>query len=136
MKGMLATIALVGLTSVVGLAQTAGQPNLKREPAKNTSSTDGPAMFQAYCSPCHGKGGKGDGPAAPALKTKPADLTQAAKRRGGTFSAKDFEEKINGFAAHGSSEMPVWGPIFRDLSGNDKLRVYNLKQFIDSIQEK
>ncbi len=136
MKQMFATLTLVCLASGFAFAQTAGQPTIKKEAAKNTLSTDGPGMFQSYCSACHGKGGKGDGPAAPALKTKPADLTTIAKRHGGTFSNKDFEDKINGIAAHGNTDMPVWGPIFRDLSGNDKLRVYNLKLYIDSIQEK
>jgi mono/diheme cytochrome c family protein len=136
MKRIFTVMTLIALTSVAVLAQTARQPTIKREAAKNTASSDGPAMFQSYCSPCHGKSGKGDGPAAAALKTKPADLTGAARRRGGTFSNKEFEDRINGLSAHGSSEMPVWGPIFRDLSGNDKLRVYNLKQYIDSIQEK
>lgn len=136
MKQMFAALTMVCLASGFALAQTAPQTTIKKEPAKNTLSTDGPGMFQSYCSPCHGKTGKGDGPAAPALKIKPADLTTVAKRHGGTFSVKDFEDRINGTAAHGSSDMPVWGPIFRDLSGNDKLRVYNLKEYIDSIQEK
>jgi len=136
MKRIFATLAILSVASWTVVAQTAGQPTIKKEAAKSVSSADGPGMFQSYCAPCHGKSGKGDGPASAALKTKPADLTTAAKRHGGTFSTKDFEDKINGIAAHGSSEMPVWGPIFRDLSGNDKLRVYNLKTYIDSIQEK
>jgi mono/diheme cytochrome c family protein len=111
-------------------------PTIKKGPAKNVSSSDGPQMFQSYCSACHGKTGKGDGPAAPALKTKPADLTMVAKNHGGTFSVKDFEDKMAGLSAHGNSEMPVWGPIFRDIAGNDKLRIYNLKTYIDSIQAK
>jgi mono/diheme cytochrome c family protein len=133
-----AIAAVLCLVPAIGLAQGAGKPTIKRESAKPTSSADGPQMFQSYCAACHGKTGKGDGPAAAALKTKPADLTTVAKRHGGTFSNKDFEDKVNGVAvaAHGSTEMPVWGPIFRDLAGNDKLRVYNLKQYIDSIQEK
>ena len=136
MKPMLATLMVVCLAAGIVAAQTTGQPTIKKEAVKNTSSADGPAMFQSYCASCHGKTGRGDGPAAAALKTKPADLTTAAKRRGGTFSNKDFEDKINGISAHGNSEMPVWGPIFRELSGNDKLRVYNLKTYIDSLQEK
>jgi mono/diheme cytochrome c family protein len=112
------------------------KPTLKRDGAKMTSSASGTEMFLSYCSPCHGKLGRGDGPAAPALKTKPADLTMLRKNHGGTFSDKDFEDKINGMTmtpAHGTTEMPVWGPIFRQL-GNDQLRVYNLKKYIDSIQ--
>lgn len=131
-----AIVTLMCLLPVAGFAQGAGKPTIKREAAKQTDSSNGPQMFQAYCASCHGKTGKGDGPAAVALKAKPADLTTIAKRHGGTVSVKDFEDRINGIASHGDSEMPVWGPIFRDLSGNEKLRIYNLKTYIDSIQEK
>jgi mono/diheme cytochrome c family protein len=138
MIGKLSIVTALCLVPLIASAQTPAKPTIKREAAKQVSASDGPQMFQSYCSPCHGKTGRGDGPAAAALKTRPADLTQLAKKHGGTFSDKDFEDKINGTAvsAHGSTEMPVWGPIFRDLSGNDKLRVYNLKQYVDSIQEK
>jgi mono/diheme cytochrome c family protein len=39
--------------------------------------------FVRYCSACHGVEGRGDGPAASALRTPPADLTRIAQRRGG-----------------------------------------------------
>jgi mono/diheme cytochrome c family protein len=136
---MLRKLAMLTAFCVVPALAAAQTPTIKKVPAPNTSSTNGPEMFQAYCSACHGKTGKGDGPAAAALKNKPADLTMIAKNHGGTFSTKDFEERIAGTsmsAAHGTSDMPVWGPIFRDLPGNDKLRIYNLKQYIDSIQVK
>ncbi len=135
----MAMVSVFCLVPALGWAQDAAKtPTLKREPAKNTASNNGQEMFQSYCAPCHGKAGKGDGPAAAALKTKPADLSTVAQRHGGTFSMKDFEDKINGaaIAAHGTGEMPVWGPIFRDLPGNDKLRVYNLKTYIDGLQTK
>ena len=112
-------------------------PTLKREAVKPTSSSDGAQMFASYCAACHGKLGRGDGPAAAALKTKPADLTQLKKNHGGTFSNKDFEEKINGMAmssAHGTTEMPVWGPIFREIAGSPELRIFNLKKYIDAMQ--
>ena len=112
-------------------------PTIKKEAAKPTNSTDGAQMFASYCAACHGKSGKGDGPAAPALKVKPADLTQLKKNHGGTYSTKDFEEKINGMAmstSHGTTDMPVWGPIFREIAGSPQLRVYNLKLYIDAMQ--
>ena len=111
-------------------------PKVQMEAAKPIPASDGPEMFRSYCAPCHGKAGKGDGPAAAALNPKPADLTLFAKRRNGTFSTKDFEDKLNGqtvVAAHGSAEMPVWGPIFRQL-GNEQLRVVNLRKYVESLQ--
>ena len=38
----------------------------------------GKVIYTSYCTPCHGSGGKGDGPAAAALSPKPADHTSAA----------------------------------------------------------
>jgi hypothetical protein len=41
--------------------------------------------------------------------------------------------------AHGSLEMPVWGPIFRSLDPNDKLvsvRIANVVAYVQSLQVK
>ena len=46
-----------------------------------SNSTSGKQMFGDYCAPCHGLSGKGDGPAASALKIPPADLTQLAQEK-------------------------------------------------------
>lgn len=130
-------VALVVLLAPA-VAWAQAKPTVKTEPARDLSPTDGPAMFKSYCSPCHGISGKGDGPAAAALTPKPADLTQFARRRNGVFSAKDFEDKVNGMAmspAHGSSAMPVWGPIFQQL-GSQQLRIANLRKHVESLQVK
>lgn len=49
-------------------------------PVSSNSSTikSGKVLYQAYCAPCHGNNGKGDGPAATSLHPKPADHTSAA----------------------------------------------------------
>jgi mono/diheme cytochrome c family protein len=75
----------------------------------------GAEAYQQYCTACHGLGGRGDGPAVPALKTPPPDLTQIAARRGGNFPAGEIAKFIDGrftVAAHGSREMPIWGEHF------------------------
>jgi hypothetical protein len=41
--------------------------------------------------------------------------------------------------AHGSKEMPVWGPIFRGLDANDtvnKVRIANLVAHVEAMQSK
>lgn len=38
--------------------------------------------FKQYCATCHGSGGRGDGPVASALLTRPTDLTRFAFRAG------------------------------------------------------
>ena len=70
---------------VMAAAQTAEKkPIVKKGSAAVTNPSDGQQMFTSYCAPCHGRAGKGDGPAAPALNPKPADLTQLTKKAGGT----------------------------------------------------
>ncbi len=100
-------------------------------------------MYRAYCASCHGVQGKGDGPAAPALKQRPADLTTLAKQSGGKFPAVRVFQSVEGdaaIAAHGSREMPVWGTALRRAGADNeaalKLRVRNLVRYIESIQVK
>ena len=51
-------------------------------PIKTTprSIARGKALFAIYCAPCHGPGGKGDGPVAPKF-IPPPDLTNASLQR-------------------------------------------------------
>lgn len=128
--------ALVAL-ALPAMAAAQTTPKVKLGPAPMTNASDGAEMYRSYCAACHGKTGRGDGPAAPALRDKPADLTQLARTHGGSFSMKDFEDKINGQGmtpAHGSSAMPVWGPVFRSI-GNDTLRIYNLRKYVESLDQ-
>jgi mono/diheme cytochrome c family protein len=140
-------VALTGLfigTIVLALcAPAAAQPQIKRETARPIESVEGVDLYNAYCAVCHGKDGKGHGPAAPALKVMPPDLTTLAKRSGGKFSVTDVTESISGqgkpMAAHGSAEMPVWGPVFRAFAGDDAgrtLRLTNLVRYLESMQQK
>jgi len=137
----LITVAVLGCVFIPapGVARTdQTKPVVSMETAKDISPTDGAGMFRAYCAPCHGVTAKGDGPAAAALVPKPADLTQFAKRRKGSFSVRDFEEKLQGagmVSAHGNSAMPVWGPVFRQL-GSEQLRIANLRKHLESLQVK
>jgi mono/diheme cytochrome c family protein len=116
------------------------QPTIKTTTAPRVQSVEGVDTFKAYCTSCHGAQAKGDGPAAMALKKMPADLTTIAKRNGGKFSPSDVEDVIMGtsvMAAHGSRDMPIWGPVFQTLAPDNsvvKLRVANLVGYIKSIQ--
>ncbi len=77
--------------------------------------TSGKMDFMEYCAQCHGKDGKGDGPVAPTLTKKPANLTLLSKGNGGVFPEADIREFIDGGkyeAAHGTRDMPIWGYAF------------------------
>ena len=106
-----------------------------------TPSLSGMDNFLRYCAPCHGRDGKGGGPVAAALKTPPADLTEISMRNRGVFPADRVRRFVtNGDAvpAHGSSDMPVWGPTFRSLESSDRLvgiRIANVVTYLESIQQ-
>jgi len=119
------------------------KPTVKKGAAPYTTASSGKEMYQAYCASCHGPQGKGDGPAAPALKVPPADLTQIASKNGGKFPQSHVYEIIRGEAnlpAHGNADMPIWGPVFRSISGGHQaevqLRINNLTQYVESLQKK
>jgi len=119
------------------------KPTIKQVPPSVSDPTSGKAMFTSYCSACHGRDGKGSGPAAAALKKGPSDLTILSRRNGGKFPTLAVQNSIagevSGTAAHGSKDMPVWGDVFRSLSSNDsitKMRMHNLVKYIESIQVK
>jgi len=114
---------------------------IKTVPVTSTVANDGREMFSAYCAACHGTEGRGDGPAAAALKRRPADLTQLARKNNGVFPAVRVKLFIKGndeVAAHGTREMPVWGPVLQSLAPTNRdlvaLRIRNLEQYIESLQ--
>lgn len=138
---------LGGATAALGLASllsaAPGQQSTQDKPFSLLSpSLYGVDNFHAYCSPCHGRDGRGDGPVAPALKRQPSDLTTLARRNHGTFPRADVRDFItNGghdVPEHGSSAMPVWGPTFRALDSSDKsvaIRIANVVEYLASIQQ-
>lgn len=128
-------------TALLLAASPHAQAQVKREPIKPIESVSGSATFKAYCAQCHGVSGRGDGPAAKALKTPPADLTTLAKRNSGKFPTGGVKQVINGDTmspAHGSREMPMWGPVFRSVESPStvELRIANLVKYLEDIQEK
>ena len=136
--------AVWGATAVLALlisSQQLDAQKVKREPIEQPQGVSGAMTFKAYCAQCHGVNGAGNGPAAKALKVPPADLTQISKRHGGTFPAADVKNTITGdheVTAHGSREMPMWGPVFRSVEDGavTELRIINLVKYLEQIQQK
>lgn len=132
-------VASVIVMSSLSLGQ---QTTVEKVPIRHTSPGSATEMYVAYCAACHGKDGKGDGPAASALKVAPADLTTLAKRNNGVFLRDRVYGTIRGevaIAAHGSKEMPVWGALFRSIDSGDSftmMRLKNLTDYIESLQVK
>jgi mono/diheme cytochrome c family protein len=134
---MVFRIALI----VLAYCWAAFPQQVKRVTASPTSKTSGPEMYKAYCSPCHGLQGKGDGPAAPALKKQPTDLSTLAKTNKGKFPAGRITSTLNaaGTPAHGSQEMPIWGDVFRAMehdTASVNMRIMNVTRHIEALQQK
>ncbi len=106
----------------------------------------GERLFGAYCAACHGADAHGEGPAAAALATPPADLTWIAARRGGRFDAAEVAAYIDGrneLVAHGRGDMPVWGRLWDDrnqeLAADETLlsppMIFAIVSWLRSIQQ-
>ena len=61
---------------------------IKKVPITNVDPTSGEQMYVSYCAACHGRDGKGYGPAAPALKTAPPDLAPVVETGRGHAGAR------------------------------------------------
>ena len=133
-------VALCALAIPVSLAAQAKPQIVQRVPPA-TNADDPASMFREYCTACHGPEGKGNGPAAAALKAVPADLTKISARNGGKFptvKVRRYIEGIDQIPAHGSRDMPVWGQLFRSLPGGQTavpLRVQQLTNYIMKMQQ-
>ena len=79
---------------------------------------------------------------ASVLNSAVPDLTTIQKRNGGTFPEQRVRKVILGddaVVAHGSREMPIWGPIFHQVERDrdyGNVRIKNLIEYLKSIQEK
>jgi mono/diheme cytochrome c family protein len=145
LRFVLAAAFLAGSGAVL-LGQEAGATNqppqkkLEKAPITPSNAASGQQMFKDYCAACHGATGKGDGPAAELLKTAPPDLTMMAKNNNGKFPGDHFAAVLRFGTpghAHGTSDMPVWGPLFRTQNpGLAQLRISNLESYVESIQQK
>ena len=141
MKQVTVGWVLLGWLLSTGMAQTQRPKESPQDP-RLIASIQGPALYKAYCSSCHGADAKGSGPMAKALKVPPADLTRISARSGGKFPLSRVsriiageEQPLNG---HGSSDMPVWGPIFSKVEADQDLgrvRIDNLARYLSQLQK-
>jgi mono/diheme cytochrome c family protein len=112
-------------------------------PLRPTSPTSGPEMYAAYCSGCHGVGGRSDGRIAPALRTRPPDLTVLTQKNGGVFPYNHVVSVLRFGPAnslHGSADMPIWGEMFQTLNAPGQIevevrvRIIHLTDYLKTIQ--
>lgn len=114
-------------------------------------SPDGPPsgrkVFINSCASCHGVNGRGDGPLAAELETKPADLTKIAQRRGGLWPMVEVMSIIDGYQRRTlpREQMPVFGELSEGAlvpfdAGDGKITptpvaIMALANYLETIQD-
>ena len=110
----------------------------------------GQSLFKRNCAVCHGSEGAGDGPVAALFERTPSNLRKLAAMNNGAFPFSEVYQSIDGrrdIAAHGNSEMPIWGDLFArealpetvhpgvDAEEIIQGRILALVYFLQSVQE-
>ena len=129
------------LSMVLALAALMLSPAAAEEPGY------GELEYLDSCAACHGADGRGGGPLAGELVTRPSDLTRLAEQNGGEFPYWRVFAVIDGryvVPGHGDRDMPVWGRQFlegdvqaRGPKGGEKAttdRIFELTNYVRSLQ--
>jgi hypothetical protein len=137
------TVLFGVLILVVCAAGAQDKPAADKVPPRGTIAATGKQTYTRYCASYHGVDARGDGPAAFVLKTPPPDLTTLAKRHGGKFPYEYVSDVLRfgtRILSHGSSDMPIWGPIFGSMDNYNepavRKRIKDLSDYLASLQEK
>jgi mono/diheme cytochrome c family protein len=140
---MRTALLLSFLLLFAGAVAAQAQPNIDKDQLPADFVPTGKQMFKQYCAACHGLNAKGHGPARASLKIPAADLTTLTKRHGGEFPYDYVTNVLRfgpGVAAHGSSDMPTWGPIFQYMDNYNRTvvekRIKNLCDYLVTLQGK
>ena len=122
-------LASLVLISLVSVAVFYPGPALGAVPARSGDAKAGLEIHKKNCVRCHGERGKGEGPAAKLLKTKPTDWSDKAKMS--RLSDQDLFNVISkgGETAGKSKLMPAFAG---KLSDQD---VHNVIAFIRSLSK-
>jgi mono/diheme cytochrome c family protein len=140
LKRPLLPVLAAAILVVLGYAQSNTNGTIA---VNKTTATSGMQMYINYCASCHGVDGRGNGPAAAALRIPPTDLTVLSKNNHGVFPETHIVTVLQygaEFPSHGSAEMPVWGPIFGKMDTVNpqvkQLRISNLIRYLKTLQIK
>jgi len=130
-------------TASAAIAQVT--PASPKSPSLILRSVSGRDLHEFYYAPCHGRDGAG-GPVARSLSGPVSDLRLLTQRNGGTFPRAPVEASVAhgsrapAVAADGTTDMPIWGPIFSGLDPSSEVmmavRIANVVDYLDVLQKK
>ncbi len=130
---LLAWFVLLGISVSV-----AAETKVTTEPVKPTpvaaDEKKGRALYERYCTQCHGDEGKGDGPAADLVYPRPRDFTLALYKVRSTFSGQlptDHDLfKVISEGLPGTS-MPAWSKF---LTESDRWQLVHYLKVFDTLE--
>ncbi len=110
-------------------------------PSAEAPAAEQRKLYDAYCAVCHGRDGRGRGPAREFLNATPPDLTLLAQRSGGAFPRSSVEGCIRASARRASvaadSDMPVWmAPLSADHDPGAAAHAENIADYVESLQRR
>jgi len=138
--GFLTLLCAIMMALAFATAVCAQTKQIQVENAKPANTFKGDDLFRQFCAVCHGPDGKGNGPAASALKVRATDLTQLSRQNNAKFPTmhvKNILTGVDAVAAHGNIEMPTWGDTFKSISANETfggMRIDALLEYLQKIQ--
>lgn len=140
---LLSSVVLLGARNLTRAQSSVGLYQDDKVQLPPTYVPSGKQMYKEYCASCHGVDGKGRGPTTPFFRKPAPNLTRLSTKYAGKFPVEYVAAVLRfgpGLAAHGSSDMPVWGPLFQYLDQYNEAavrqRIKNLCDYLESIQEK
>ena len=133
--------ARLALVSLIFLAVPGeAQSKAAEDAVAKEAVAKGRIVYVRYCVSCHGKEARGDGPLAKELRVPVPDLTTLAVRSGGVYPHDRVVRIIsrgNEVRAHGTADMPSWGPAFKRTDGIEATvdeAIRNLARYLGSVQ--
>ena len=112
---LLCALGLIAALLFAAVPSGSQNVTVNSKPITYTNPGDAREMYATYCAPCHGMTGEGNGPAAPAFKQAPTNLTLLAKTHGGEYPLAHVRSTLTfgtNVPAHGDVKMPVWSELF------------------------
>jgi len=139
---------ILGLFLLLALSITLPSTALAESDSYEETVSAGNRTFNRFCSICHAKDAKGNGPYTSNLNVTPPNLRKLSEANNGIFPWIKMYQIIDGTVitdAHGSKEMPIWGELF-DISNWDSSyseysktltrgRIFELLVYMEYIQE-
>jgi mono/diheme cytochrome c family protein len=134
------------LLALAGLIAASPERAERTASAPGSEGSPGRILYLTHCQGCHGGEGRGDGPAAASLRTRPTDLTRLWQRYGTPLDRRRLAAYIDGrglLEVHGPRTMPLWGDEFFEdappltpnlVEGAKQHLIAVLVDYLESIQ--